>query len=283
MSTTLRRAISVTLSTALLACGGSVTSDGSSVNSTDNSGSAGSTALSVGAGAYSGTVNGFDWFSALLSEAGSTKWYALHLPGGNADLYSGLFSDVGTPTVTAGAASLALFSYVNTAVRSGSGSIGASQDGTFSMSLNFPALSAPAASEKSITGSLSSVASTVQAGDLSGTWRGYLYSGFGNPVSRHLTIQSGTFSPALSFMLVSGVDACVVRNERLTPLANGNVFSVSLNLETSTGCPFYEPGYPSISMSGVAAIAGSPKTLFLMAVKTGGARKGEGFAFRGTQ
>ena len=116
MTTTFRALSALAFLALLQACGGGSTGNsGTPLPPTPPTPPTPPVVHNVSAGAYSGTVAGADWFSVLLPDTAFTNWYALHFIGGNADLYSGKFTGVGTATATATSGSLALFPYATTA------------------------------------------------------------------------------------------------------------------------------------------------------------------------
>ena len=256
---------------ATLLCGALLTACGG--------GGSSSTPINVSAGVYSGTVDGAPWLTVLLPDNVSTNWYSLHYLTNNADLYSGKFTGVGSANATAASADL-IYSPANAKpLHNGSGSMSAPITSTLSTSLNI--LSANSDPGKNVNASLTSTATTAQFSDLNGPWTGQISYGDAAVVNN----KTITFTAASNAATANNFDftACFISNINLTPTPQVNTFNVSLQLDAQTGCRFTEaPSATSFSLTGVAFITPSPKTLYFLAIKTSGPNKGQGFSFKGT-
>lgn len=242
-------------------------------------GSSSSTPLNVSPGVYSGTVEGGQWLSVLLPDTVTTNWYALHYPTNNADLYSGKFRGVGAAAPSAASGDVVYFPTTSRPLHSGSGNMSA--HASASLTTNLDILAANADPGKSVRASLTALTTTASLTDLQGAWNGEISYGDGAVVSNK-TITFTTSSTAASAAAFD-FTSCMISNVSLTPSSDINVFNVSLQLDAQTGCRFTEaPAATSFTMTGVGVITASPKTLYLLAVKTSGANKGQGFSFKGT-
>jgi hypothetical protein len=238
-----------------------------------------STPLNVSPGVYSGTVDGGQWLSVLLPDTVTTNWYTLHYPSNNADLYSGKFRSVGTATPSAASGDLVYFPSNARPLHNGSGNMSAPT--STSISTNLEILAANADPGKSVSASLTALTTTARLADLQGAWNGQISYGDGAVVSNK-TITFTTSSTAASAAAFD-FTSCMISNVTLTPSSDIHVFNVSLQLDAQTGCRFTEaPAATSFTMTGVAVITTSPRTLYFLAIKTSGANKGQGFSFTGT-
>ena len=243
-------------------------------------GGSSSTPINVSTGVYSGTVEGAPWLTVLLPDSVSTNWYSLHYPTDNADLYSGKFTGVGGAAPTAGSADLFYWPANAKPLHNGSGNMSAPLSSALTTTLNI--LSANSDPGKNINASLTSSTTTSQLSDLQGSWTGQISYGDAAAVNnKSITFNSGSNSAsANNFDFTS----CFITNASFTPSAQISIFNVSLQLDAQTGCRFTEaPSATSFTMTGVAVITTSPKTLYFLAIKTSGATKGQGFSFKGTQ
>ena len=243
-------------------------------------GSSTSTPLNVSPGVYSGTVDGAQWLTVLLPDTVTTNWYSLHYPTNNADLYSGKFTGVGTSAPSAASGNLIYFPSNAKPLHSGSGSMSAPTSTSITTSLNI--LQAGVDPGKSVSASLNALTTTSGLPDIQGNWTGQISYGDGAVVTnKQITISTSSNSASANAF---DFTSCQISNVVLTPSTQINIFNLTLQLDAQTGCRFTEaPASTTFNMTGVAFITTTPKTLYFLAIKTSGTKKGEGFSFKGTQ
>ncbi len=243
-------------------------------------GSSSSTPLNVSPGVYSGTVDGGQWLTVLLPDTVATNWYSLHYPTNNADLYSGKFSGVGSSAPSAATGELVYFPSNAKPLHSGSGSMSAPTSTSISTNVNI--LQSGADPGKNVSASLNALTTTSQLADLQGTWTGEISHGNIAVIPNKDIVFSinGNSGSAADFNFTS----CAISNVTFTPSSQINVFNVSLQLAALGGCQFSEanPDVFTFTMTGIAVITSSPKTLYFLAIKTSGPKKGQGFSFKST-
>ena len=256
-----RLLLALGLALGLAACGG---------------GGSSSTPLNVSPGVYSGTINNKEWLTVLTpNQSGSNNWFSLYFINDVPDVYSGVFSVIGSSTLNS--SSVSFFRYPS--VRTGTGSMTSPAVGQISQTLSFPSVGIVPAEVVTVSPSKPNLstfnfdtASSLAA--LQGTWTGRLSYGKGSvtPYSLDINAYGSLVVPTSNF----DTD-CRISSGSLSQYGgNVNLFTVQMHIPQTTVCDLSKDTVGGVDLTGIAYISSNPTRLQIIATLSGG----KGLSFR---